>query len=324
MAIVELPIIEAAPQDMHDDTSSGAQQTVLEWRALPHVRKETIGANVRVGVVDTTVGDHPWFAGLVSGDEAGEVDGLLLNNYKAGHATFIAGLVLEQAPAANVIVRGALEATGQGPTETVIEKALDLVQCKESDGRRTIDILNLSLGCYGTDTERAQFQELFDEIWRENDQLIVVMAAGNRRPDQPGPFYPAAMADHERLVAVGAACDLAATEWAEFSNQGPYVTFRVCGVDLISTFLRFTTQSGNPDGRWAQWGGTSFATAIVSGMIAAAMRPGDPAMARTGPEAVADLLGTAARPVSISIGAFPPAVDMEIQQVGGESLTVTA
>src|SRR5215470_4944357 len=174
---------------MHD-ASSAAQQTVLQWRSLPHVRRETVGANVGVGVVDTTVDDtHPWFAGLVSGDKADDVNGLLLNNYKAGHATFIAGLVLEHAPAANVIVRGALAATGQGPTETVIDTALDLVRGKKPDGKRSIDILNLLLGCYGTDTEKAQFEKLLDDLWAENPNLIVVAAAGNKRPDQTGPFY---------------------------------------------------------------------------------------------------------------------------------------
>jgi hypothetical protein len=328
MAIIELPIVEAAPQDVHDITSPGAQQTVLEWRSLPHVRRERVGDNIGVGVVDTAVDNtHPWFAGLVRGDPADDdVSGLLLNNNKAGHATFVAGLVLEQAPAANVVVQGALAANGQGATETVIEKALELVRGKQPDGRHTIDILNLSLGCYGTETEKAQFEKLLDDMWAENPNLIVVAAAGNKRPDQTGPFYPAALSvGRPNLVAVGAACDLTATQWAEFSNQGSNVTFRVCGVGLVSTFLRFTTQSGNPDGRWATWGGTSFSTAIVSGMIAARMAPGDGAQAKTGPEAVADLLGNAAWPVSIPVGPFPaPTGDMELQQAGDGSLTVNA
>lgn len=323
MAVVELPIVEAAPQDIHDDTSTGAQQTVVAWRSLPHVRRETVGKDIGVGVIDTAVDAHPWFQGLVHGSQlVGDVDGLLSSNYKAGHATFIAGLVLEQAPAANVIVRGVLDAAGQGATETVIEEAIKLVEGKKTDGTTPeIDILNLSLGCYGTDVERAQFDQMLSRMWAVNENLIVVAAAGNRREGVTEPFYPAALAaDNNLLVCVGAADDLAATRWADFSNQGPHVTFRVCGVDLVSTFLRFTTGSGNPDGRWAKWGGTSFSTAIVSGLIAARMAPSS-GNQRSGPQALADLRGNAARPVSLPITSFPyPAGESEIQIDIDESL----
>lgn len=324
---MELPIVEAAPQDIHDDTNSGAQPTVVQWRSLPHVRRETVGAGVEVGVIDTAVDiTHPWFAGQVHGDRADDVNGLLLNNYKAGHATFVAGLVLEQAPAATVTVRGVLDAQGHAPTETVIQEALRLVQRTKADGRHEIDILNLSLGCYGSDEERAQFTQLFEALWQENPELVVVAAAGNQRPGELRPFYPAALADHSRLVSVGAAADLAATQWASFSNQGPDITFRVCGAGLVSTFLRFTTQSGNPNGRWARWAGTSFATAAISGMIAARMAPGGGLPRRTGPQAVAELFGNAARPVSLAIDPFPPAPepDAELQQEATTGLAPTA
>jgi len=305
MELVELPIVEAAPQDIHDDTGTGATQTVVEWRSLPQVRLETVGAGVGVGVIDTAVYAHPWFAGQVKGDSADEVDGLLLNNYEAGHATFVAGLVLEQAAAAYVIVRGVLDATGHGATEAVTQAAIQLVQGKRDDGTPEIAILNLSLGCYGTDAERCQFEEMLSAIWAVNPDLIVVAAAGNQRAGETRPFYPAALAaDHDQLVCVGAAADLTATQWTDFSNQGPNVTFRVCGVDRISTFLRFTTASGNPDGRWAKWGGTSFSTATMSGMIAATMAPcsGD---RKTGPQALAELRGNTELPVSLPIACFP-------------------
>lgn len=327
MAVVELPIVEAAPQDAHDDTYSGATPTVVEWRSLPHVRRETVGVDVGVGVVDTAVDDtHPWFAGLVHGDRADHVDGLLSNNYKAGHATFVAGLVLQQAPAANVTVRGVLDATGRAPTETVIQEALRLVQRRKINGTHEINILNLSLGCYGSDAERTQFNQLFAAMWAENPDLVVVVAAGNKRSGELRPFYPAVLADHSRLVAVGAAADLAGTQWAEFSNQGPYVTFRVGGVDLLSTFLRFMTESGNPEGRWATWAGTSFSTAVVSGLIAARMAPGLELPRKSGRQAVAELLGNVPRPVSIAINPFPPAPgDLEqFQQDAALGLARTA
>ena len=306
-ATVEVPIIEAAPQDAHDDTNTVVERTVVEWRKLPHVHSDTVGEGVGVGVLDTEVDNHPWFAGQVHGGKGvGKVDGLLAANYKAGHATFVAGLVLQQAPAARVIVRGVLDPAGHAPTEVVIDEALELVRRKKHNGEHEIDILNLSLGCYGSDEQMWQFQLLFKEIWEENPELIVVAAAGNKRDGELRPFYPAALADHARLVSVGAATDAAGTEWASFSNQGPDVTFRVDGTDLVSTFLRFTTGSRNPDGRWARWAGTSFSTAIVSGMIAARIAPAGGSGRKSGRQAVAGLSGGAPRPVSLPVRPFPP------------------
>jgi len=307
MAIVEVPIVEAAPQDAHDDTHSIAEPTVVQWRSLPHVRKETVGTGVGVGVLDTAVSPHPWFAGQVHGDRAGNVGGLLGDNYKAGHATFVAGLVLQQAPAARVTVTGALDTNGQASTDTVIEEALRLVRRRKENGKHEIDILNLSLGCYGSNGERAEFEKLFEEIWQENPGLVVVTAAGNKRAEERRSFYPAVLADHERLVSVGAATDAAGEQWAEFSNRGPYVTFLVDGTDLVSTFLRFETTNGNPEGRWARWAGTSFSTAIVSGRIAATMAPGNGPGRMSGTDAVAALLGGSdERPVSLAVEQFPP------------------
>jgi hypothetical protein len=301
VANVEIPIVEAAPQDAHDDANTLAQPTVVDWRSLPQVHKQATGKDVGVGVVDTRVGGHPWFAGQVQGDP---VVGPQVNDYTAGHATFIAGLVLQQAPAARVAVSGALDAEGHATTDAVIAAALQLAQRKQ-DGEHEVDILNLSLGCYGSDAEEAQFGQLFKDLWAENEDLIVVAAAGNSRPGEARPFIPGSLADHERLVSVGAATDLAGTQWAPWSNQ-TNVTFRANGTGLVSTFLRFTTSSGNPDGRWARWGGTSFSTAVVSGLVAARMAPGDGSR-MSGTQAVAALLGGGPRPVSLPSQMFPTA-----------------
>jgi membrane-anchored mycosin MYCP len=299
---IYVPIVEAAPQDAHGVTEPVAAATVEKWRALGHVHKETVGKDVRIGVVDTPVGQNSWFAGQVQGQPGvGNVPGLLAENYKAGHATFIAGLVLQQAPAAKVQVLGVLDRDGKGSTDDVVDAALRL-----AGGGQPVDILNLSLGSYGPVAEEATFRRLLHDLWATNANLVVVAAAGNKRNGENGNFQPACLADHTQLVSVGAATDGSATTLAPWGNTGPWLTFLANGTDLVSTYLRFRTQVGNPNGRWARWQGSSFATALASGIIAAAMSPGD-GTRRTGPEAVSFLLGDKPRPVPLPTKAFPPA-----------------
>jgi hypothetical protein len=55
-----------------------------------------------------------------------------------------------------------------------------------------------------------------------------------------------------------------------------------------------------------KWNGSSFATAVTSGLIAAAMAPGD-GTHRLGPDAIQVLLGGKQLPVSLPTTKFPPA-----------------
>jgi subtilisin family serine protease len=301
---IHVPIVEAAPQDAHGLAAPVVEADVGSWRALGQVHKQHVGEGIRVGVVDTRLEEHPWFAGQVQGGpEVGDITGLLDENYEAGHATFIAGLVLQQAPAAHVVVRGALDTNGHGAIADVATAAHDLVLGTNGE---PVDLLNLSLGCYGSATEEGEeFQLLLDELWQANPNLVVVAAAGNTRPDQNGlGFFPAVLADHSRLVSVAAATDGSAATLAAWSNSGPWVTFQVNGSQLVSTYLKFPTTAKNPPGRWVAWSGSSFATALASGVIAATMSPGD-GTTRTATEAVEHLRGTNPLPVPLPTGPFP-------------------
>lgn len=300
---VHVPI-EAAPQDAHGLAEPVAAADVGQWRDLPHVHRHGVGQGIRVGVVDTEMQQNSWFAGQVHGDPiTGTVDGLLAQNFMVGHATFVAGLVLQQAPAATVQVRGVLSRDGEGKIEDVVTAAHDLV---EGNAGQPVDVLNLSLGCYGEPADRTTFQTLLAELTGRNKNLVVVAAAGNLVNGTGGDFLPAALADHVNLVSVGAATDETATTLAPWANSGPWVTFLADGTDLISTFLRFpTSEPPHSLGRWARWSGSSFATALTSGLIAAAMAPGD-GTHRLAPEAVQVLLGGKTRPVPLPTVKFPP------------------
>ena len=300
---VHVPI-EAAPQDAHGLAEPVAAADVGKWQDLPQVHRHGVGHGIRVGVVDTDFEQNSWFHGQVYGDHiTGTVDGLLAQHYKAGHATFVAGLVLQQAPAATVQVRGVLDLEGEGTINDVVTAARDLAR---GNMGQPVDVLNLSLGCYGDLADKAIFANLFAELAGINPNLVVVAAAGNLVNNTPGDFYPAALADHIKVVSVGAATDQTATTLAPWSNSGPWLTFLADGTQLISTFLKFPTNAPpHPLGRWARWGGSSFATAVTSGLIAAAMAPGD-GTHRLGPEAVQVLLSGKNRPVPLPTVKFPP------------------
>jgi hypothetical protein len=294
---VSIPV-EAAPQDAHDNTVPVALDDVAAWSK--GTNKKNVGTGVVVGVVDTKFQPLGWFSGgNVQGAPEGNVPGLLMNNFKAGHATFIAGLVLQQAPAAQVRIKDALDWAGTGPIDAVRTKALDLV----SNG---VHVLNLSLGTYGTDpVEGKQFKDLLTDLRALNSELVVVAAAGNKRPGETRTFYPGGLADHDRLVSVAAGTDESAGTIADWSNKGDWVTFVVNGSRIVSTFLRYDRPPPKAKGHWVQWAGTSFATASASGLIAARMAPGNGTRI-SARAAVAQLRGGGGSQVRLVAKTFPP------------------
>jgi subtilisin family serine protease len=264
---VSIPV-EAAPQDAHDQTKPVALDDVADWSR--GANREKVGTGVVVGVVDTKFQPLGWFSGgNVKGDHESNVPGLLATNFNAGHATFIAGLVLQQAPAARVRIKGVLNRAGTAEIDEVHDAAVDLV-------KGGVDVLNLSLGTYGAaGVEGKQFGDLLAELRGLNSDLVVVAAAGNKRPGESRTFYPAGLADHDRLVSVAAGTDESAATIATWSNSGNSVTFVVNGSRIVSTFLRYDRTPPKGPGHWVQWAGTSFATASASGLIAATIAPGN-------------------------------------------------
>jgi subtilisin family serine protease len=242
-------------------------------RRLPDRTDSKSGGGVLVGVIDTGIRHHPWLSGgyLAAPDDIEPVDvdddGRL--EQQAGHGTFIAGLVLQQAPAAGVWVEKALDTAGDGFTAEVAEAAVRLAE-------RGVHILNLSLGCYA---DHPAFREVLAHVvttvHRIDPDLVVVAAAGNLGEGQePEEFWPAALPD---VVGVGAVRDGERHEWASFSNRGTWVDFAAPGEDLVSTYFKYRPgkRHGPEFNGWAVWDGTSFATAVVSGAIARTMTEHD-------------------------------------------------
>ncbi|MGW4637029.1 S8 family peptidase [Sphaerisporangium sp. NPDC004334] len=220
-------------------------------------------SGVTAAVLDTGLAPHPWFTGADwFPGQPGEVldadgDGLL--DGQAGHGTFIAGLLLRQAPGIRLRVVRALDSHGVGDEAGVL-RALGALR------EAPVDVLVLSFGCHTYDDQASP---LVERALAALTGTVVVACAGNTASSRP--FWPAALPG---VIAVGA-LDSAEVTRARFSAYGPWVDACARGEALTSSFVDF-----HPFDGYAMWSGTSFAAAVVGGAIAAAARrmpPGEAA-----------------------------------------------
>jgi membrane-anchored mycosin MYCP len=286
------------------------------------------GRRVRVGVLDTRLYENPVLDGRYTGEGGSLVpdEGLPRHWWNkaekaalAGHATFIAGVILQRAGGAELDVRHALN--DHEATATAWDVGKKIAQFASSG----VEVLNLSFGCF-TDDARPPLV-LVRAVERLVPHIVIVAAAGNhgtiRPADQrkalgdapaPSPIFPAAMAD---VVAVGAT-EGSSGRLAPFNPKAsengtgadrvaPWIDLVAPGVDIRSTFLNERVKVPDGNGRFrskrykgaARWSGTSFAAAAVTGAIAADAGVG----ARDAAHAVERLRNRAASPASADIWA---------------------
>jgi hypothetical protein len=234
----------------------------------------TVRRQVRVGVIDTGIatrkrGDK-W---LVSVPRTGDnIDPLYDGPGQtlgicAAHGTFVAGLVAQVAPGADIRVYKSLDLQGLGTDTQVAEAMVKAVQDDECE------ILNLSFGGLTTDDNPPVAITAALEIIRELDQqrnttTVIVAAAGNGGDETP--ICPAAC---DGVVSVAALkADLTPAAWSSF---GLTVDFSTIGEGVRSTFVKGQesplvdpqpdTYGEDPS---AFWVGSSFATPQIAGLIA--------------------------------------------------------
>jgi len=264
------------------------------------------GQGVRVGVLDTALAPHPWLAGGWVARYSDMLPTDIRYDQAAGHATFVAGLILSQAPGATVRMRQVLR-KDNGFVADVWTVANEIVAL----GRSGVDVLNLSLVSYTEDGQPPL--ALATAIDRLDPNIVVVAAAGNhgdvdrRDPPVPGvdehdtrkPTFPAALDD---VTAVGAADNGGkvspftprATDWIDFlaPGEGVLSTYLTGTVELDDRRRKEFTGLG-------RWSGTSFSAALISGAIAAGTEPGRV----TARQALDNIRDSVAPP-----GAYPPGV----------------
>lgn len=242
----------------------------------PIAADASAGSRARVAVVDTglwlpavTSGVSPWMQG-VAADAADQesVDPAAIHPY-AGHGTFVAGVVRCLAPGSYVEVEGALP-HGGAVYESEIIAQLD--QALDDDHRP--QIISISAG---THTRRNIALLSFEMLAAhrgldDGEQTIVVAAAGN--DGNSDPFWPAAF---PWVTAVGSVDEDGTV--SAFSNYGAWVDVYARGRDVVNAFPvgSYTCYEPPHVGEvrafkgLARWSGTSFATPIVSGLVAAEM-----------------------------------------------------
>lgn len=233
------------------------------------------GTPAKVAIIDTGVTDQDRTDGWLTG-VGGDIDPLYrfpLRNpdeyldFAAGHGTFVAGVVRQVAPRAEITVYRAVDSDGIAGEVAVACEMIRAV--KEGNAQ----IINLSLGCQTHDNlppiAIAAALEVIEEWERENDrEVLIVAAAGNYADDLP--CWPAAF---RRVLSVGGlAPDMLPAPW---SSHGFWVTCSTVAQGVRSTFVEGresplvdpVPHDFGPNA-WAAWSGTSFSAPQIVGAVA--------------------------------------------------------
>jgi subtilisin family serine protease len=261
-AVYPCPATE--PQEVYDDIEPS-----------PPADVDSSGAGVLIYVADTGLLEgaaacHPWLQG-VQGDPDPLPkplgDGTQPIPPYAGHGTFVAGVARCMAPKADVYVGNIFNVAGSA-LET------DFVCKLDSALKLGVDIFNLSIVApTRNDVPLQAFRAWLENVVPQYKGVVCIVAAGNS--DSRLPEWPAAFPG---TVSVGAL----AADWhsrADFSNYGGWVDVYAPGRGLVNAYATGTYTCKVPPyaGQqrkfygMARWSGTSFATPVVTGLIAARM-----------------------------------------------------
>jgi membrane-anchored mycosin MYCP len=246
------------------------------------LREPDPGAGVRIGLADTALYRHPWLDDACVVAPAQRWVGAAGQRFSiaSGHCTFVAGLILQKAPGATLVVEQILDASGHGESWAVAKRLVRLA-------RAGITVLNLSIECRTLDNQAPLVLET--AMNRLGSDIQVVAAAGNHaaQADARRPVWPAAF---DEVLAVTARAGDAMPEWTTPPDL-PWVDCVARGADVVSTYppLGLSTVDEGvaafdsaADNAFASWSGTSFAAGLVTGRIAAEIgRTGESARAVT-------------------------------------------
>ncbi|MBN8689700.1 MAG: S8 family serine peptidase [Armatimonadetes bacterium] len=161
-----------------------------------------------------------------------------------GHGTFVTGLILALAPNASIVNVKVADADGIATSWSII-KGLTFAKANGCE------IVNLS---FGSLDEIPGLDKMID--WCDENGITVVAPSGNDALSRL--LYPA---KEDKVISVGSVDSKdRKSPWSNFSSR---LKFSAPGENLVSTFW---------DGDLVSWSGTSFANAVVTGVIADRMR----------------------------------------------------
>ncbi|MFI5587321.1 S8/S53 family peptidase [Amycolatopsis sp. NPDC051758] len=251
------PMSESLPEPAEPGTIPAAATTV---------------ADVKVGVIDTPVYPHrslPAALVTVCGAPGGPPpEGVL----RAGHGTFVTSVIRAAAPAAHIEAKGVLNRPDYTATGWEVAVAI-------ADLAQRVDILNLSFGCFTEDGEAPLV--IRRAIERVPAGVTVVAAAGNhgdvvglvRGRTSRSPAFPAAQSWVLAVGSSGTPAEPGSPALSSFTPDLPWVDRTARGINVLGAFPS-ELEDGVYTG-WATWSGTSFATATVTGKLAAKLGAGE-------------------------------------------------
>jgi Subtilase family len=220
-------------------------------------------------------------------------------NPALGHSTFIAGIVRQVNPDAQVLairVMHSDDILNEGDIICALRHlAKRIVLAEAGDPAEMVDVVSLSFGYFSESGSAAVNSGLWKAIKvLLNLGVIVVAAAGNfatRRRFYPAAFALESVVAGQPVISVGA-LNPNGTK-AMFSNDGPWVTAWAQGADVVSTYPVDVGGSRTPDLRmpvnrkppedlppgrealdpndysdgFAIWSGTSFSAPYMAALI---------------------------------------------------------
>jgi Subtilase family len=246
---------------------------------------------------------RPWDTPITANRLVGELD------TDIGHCTFIAGLVRQVAPNAQVLAVRIMHSDGivyEGDLIHALGLLAKRVAAAEAgDMAAMVDVVSLSLGYFDESPADVAFSS---GLWLAIEALLslgvtVVAAAGNYSTSRA--FYPAGFTELPPpgpvpLISVGALNPNGSK--ALFSDDGRWVTAWASGAAVVSTFPTDINASRSPEIRtrahpagemppaaglpresldpddyrdgFAAWSGTSFSAPLLAAQIARALLAG--------------------------------------------------
>ena len=251
----ELASANCGPSNLPPTTLDHAMPWAQRMLGLQRVWPITEGAGVTVGVVDTGVdGNQPFLRGdvlpgvdVVNGGGPADTD-------CDGHGTFVAGLIAGQqisgfgfsgvAPEATILPIRQADSSSDGTAVTLANGIRAAVS-------RDAQVINVSIVTAQPTLGLAQAVR-----YALAHNVVIVAAAGNDFAEGNAVQYPAGFPG---VLAVGAVGENG--QRANFSESGPNVSVAAPGTNLLGP-------GAGGVGLVSSAGGTSFATAFVSGVAA--------------------------------------------------------
>jgi subtilisin family serine protease len=179
-----------------------------------------------------------------------------------GHGTFIAGLIRQFAPFAQVLSVPLMSTAGKVSELNVIA-ALEWLAAETGPAPK-VDVVLMAFG-RTADADDPELGKVRDALEKLSERHVpVVASAGNRGSEVPE--YPAAFAADPKLSVVSVGGRISPLERDPDSNYGVWVREWRKSTNLASIM---TLPAGFPvPERYAWWNGTSFAAAIYAAELA--------------------------------------------------------